>query len=142
MSETANNLLATSLTVQSGKETFEFTIPGIATGIQLGIRARTIRRSYDPNGFGDEFGLDSDTADMAWGAAAFEVLLKSADAEDNWPYSKSPTGRPVVDHTKFPDGKEGVLLEVARKLRVDLAAFRAKRDSDRLPAGEEAVAGS
>lgn len=138
MSET-EKLLATSLTVTSGKESFEFSIPTIATSIRLGTRARTIRRGYDTQGYGDEFGLDDDTADLAWGAAAFETLLKGCDAPNNWPYSKNATGGPVVDHTKWPDDKVDVVLEVARKLRMDLARFRAERAASREPNSEETV---
>lgn len=135
-------LLTMTTTVRVGPESFEFAIPSIAERLRLGTRARTIRRVYDPQGFGDEWGLDDETATLAWGVAAFEVLLRACDASDNWPFSKGEKGEPVVDHTKWAFGKEEIVLEAARILREDLARFRAGRLADQQPPGAEAVAGS
>lgn len=135
-------LFNTTFTIQVGSESFEFAAPSIGQRIRLGARARAIRRVYDPSGFGDEWGLDDETATLAWGVAAFETLLTGCDAKDNWPYSKDERGAPVVDHTKWKAnmGYEDTILEVARKLREDMARFRENRAADRQPPGTEDVA--
>lgn len=142
MSDTTEKLLAKTHTVTFGKQTFEFALPTIATQLKLGVRARSIRRAYDPLGYGEEVGLDEDTALLAWGSAAFEVLLVGCDAESNWPYSKTEAGAPVVDYTKWPAERLDDVLEVARTLWGDLQRFRAERALARQPPGSEAVAGS
>jgi hypothetical protein len=107
---------------------YEFTIPGVAENIRLGMAAKAVRRRYDPTGSGDLVGIDQETLMLAWSCAAFETLLVSAGVK--WPYTAGQDGKPAVDHTKFPVDKLDTVLMVGIQLDAELARFRAERTAN------------
>lgn len=136
-----SDVLTNEITVKVRGEDYVFAIPSVTKNIELGIRARAIRRKYDPSGLGDTAGLDMETAMLAWGCAVFEVLLKKASWE--WPFTKDEkTGKPYVDSERFDGDKTDLILEVVSAYDQEYARFRRGGAADQQPAAGEVVAGS
>lgn len=121
--------LQSSVTVKSelDGETYVFRIPSMADKIRFGYASRNIRAKYDPEGMGSLQALTSDAWVVSNAFAVFEQYLTAGPA---WVYGNVVPGatvEPKVDHTKFPDNKEAVLLEVADKFDQEVSAFRKAR---------------
>ena len=117
-------LTTDAIVVKTDKgEAFEFRLPSARDFARIGARAYELRRQDSPTTGGNESGLDFLTQDLYRGFALMEVLLVKADAKNNWPFSASETGEPVVRSDKFPPYAISVIPEVLRKFEEQVATF-------------------
>lgn len=123
------DVITQTLTVTIGEgetaEEFVFRVPTPLDRVRMGVREAGIRRTFDPSGQGWAAGLDDEVFFLVKGMAILEVLLERSNVQ--WPFSevKPERGEPDlrVDITKFPAGKDSVIVEVGRRFQEALERF-------------------
>lgn len=127
--------------VKVADETFVFRIPSPRDYARMGSRALVLRREDAPETTGSEWGMDGITADLYRGFALMETLLTRADTTDNWPYTESKDGKPVVNCNNFPAKKMDTIISIWRGFDAQLARFHGGGDRDGDESGTEGVGG-
>lgn len=143
MSGTADPLSPEFDVVVDG-DTYTFRKPTIRYRIELGYKAADVRQRAYPQASGAlHFGVDYEVVSTARAFAILELYLvrSSVPPERQWVFSPGVDGKPVVDFDKFPPDREGTALELAAKFEEEVARFRKGRNTDKPPAGGEAVGG-
>jgi hypothetical protein len=144
MMSDAGSVLKDTLEVQVQGEVYIFGIPALHDEIKLGLREREIRRQLEREMYGDNYPAlgeptgDNSTEFLVRTTAQFVQLLRKGP---EWVYSTDRTGGPVIDFTKWPKNKVDTVVEVGVAYQAALRRFRDGGDTDRPPAGGEAVAG-
>lgn len=123
------DVLDQTITLKIGEgdavEEFVLRVPTPIDRARLGVREAGIRRTLDPASAGWAGGLDDETFYLVKGFAILEVLLEKSSA--TWPFTevKPEKGEPSlhVDITKFPAGKDGVIMEVGRQFQEAVDRF-------------------
>lgn len=120
---------------KNGAEQFEFRVPTPLELARLGVREASIRRLVDPASGGWAQGLDDETFFLIRGMAVLELYLEKANVR--WPYSEVKEGseaKVAVDITKFPPGKEPVIMEVGQRFKEALDRFHREGSGHSRPA--------
>lgn len=137
MPETA---LPTEISVDVKGFSFTFKIPNLHDEIKLGIKSKAIRTALaGPDGDAGEDGLDSSALYSARACAAFEVLLLRSGAA--WVFTTSKTGTPVVDTSKIPPDKAGIVVDAYFAFLEKLRSFREGGNPDQPTVVAQALAG-
>lgn len=118
---------------------YTFRIPGLFDEYKIAARVKDIRKKIDPNWDGFEQGLDAQTQWSMRGSATFEIGLVSAS--DQWVFSKTKDGLPVIDSAQWPEDKMFEMHHVYEEYLEKVSRFRATGSPDAAPDGAEAVAG-
>lgn len=118
---------------------YEFRIPSMHDEINIGMRAREIRRKIvGADGDAGEDGLDWNTVYLCRCSATMEVLLARGP---QWVFSAGPDGKPIVDSAQWaPENIDDVLGAVGA-FRTAHNTFRNKGTANKPAPGTEAVAG-
>lgn len=115
---------------------YRFKIPTIQDEITQGFIERSLRKEFEAASMtpeqretqptvGSIDGLDYATIAAIRAIATFQLLLVSADCPDNWPFTKSITGAPVVDYRKWKPNKLGEAITIWTLFYQQLIRFRA-----------------
>lgn len=131
------DVLQTTIEVPHKGTTYVFRIPSYTDEIKIGILARNIRRSLDPETGGSAEGLDYSTLVYVRTAAVFQSLLEQCS--DTWPFSEDAAKKPIVDYRKWSPEKVEEALAVGMLFETALQRFRGVGIADQNPAGGKTV---
>lgn len=101
---------------------FTFKIPSIMDYAAIGGAAAAMRRTVDPQRMGNLAAFDSETADLCWGFAAFNTLLKSTS--ERWLLAADAVGKPTVNPDTIPVEYMDDFLIVTGRLDEAISRFR------------------
>lgn len=130
------DLTKETIDVEVGAEKFVFRIPTPREHARVSARAHEMRQQDAPRTGGSGYGLDPFAQDLYRGMALMEVLLKQADAKDNWPFQNDANGKPVVNSDKFPPQAIPVIPAIAEGFDIEFARFLKGGAGDGIPVGE------
>lgn len=137
--------MQSSFEVVVGGDTYTFKVPTIKFDIEVGYKAADIRRRGFPEAGGGLGTVDYAVVQFSRHCAYLELYLTKATTL--WPYGfETDDGSqidmnkaPVVDFEKFPASCADIVVDVGAEFETQMQRFRRKRNTDKKPAGTEAV---
>ena len=128
MAEQGSNLFQTEIEVSDEFEgrnmTYVFRIPTPMEMARIGLVARNLRKSEDPDGDGSDAGLDDLSATYYYAFANFIVLYVRGD--NNWVMTPDEGGTPECNPKNW--GMDAPFLQVFEKFIQELERFREGRN--------------